>query len=138
MVTLLAPEELKKQLTLAGSKIKRAQGSYLFRRGDDVTGVFLIVKGKVSLSLDRIPTSLPTRELGPGSVLGLPAALSDSPYSLSAEVTSEAELVYLPRQDLLDLLRDHSKLCFEVMTILSDELGESRNALSRVRKVRAR
>jgi CRP-like cAMP-binding protein len=138
MGTLLAPEELKKHLTAAGSKISREQGAYLFRRGDPVSGIFLIVKGKVALRLDRESAVFASREVGPGAVLGLPATLSDSPYSLSAEVTGDAELMHLPRQALLDLLRDHSDLCFEVMSILSEELGESRNALSRIRKIRLR
>lgn len=138
MSTLRAPEELKKQLLAAGETVRQKRGSLLFRRGDDGSGVFLVVKGTISLGLDHNRSTFPSRELGPGAILGLPATLANSPYSLNAEVTADAELVHLPRQAFLDLLRDHSSLCFEVMSILSDELGESRNALSNIRNSRSR
>jgi CRP-like cAMP-binding protein len=67
----------------------------------------------------------------------LPATLSDSPYSLTAEVLVNAEVVYLPRLAMLELLRTHSKLCFEVMNLLSEELAETRNALPHIHKIRA-
>jgi hypothetical protein len=38
---------------------------------------------------------------------------------------------------MLDLLRTHSKLCLEVMNLLSEELTETRNALARIHKIRA-
>jgi CRP-like cAMP-binding protein len=66
--------------------------------------------------------------------VGLPASLSDSAYSLTAEVSEDAELVFLSRQRLLDLLREKPELCFQVMSILTEELTQTRTALERVRK----
>ena len=43
----------------------------------------------------------------------------------------------MSRAALLDVLRTQSKLCFEVMSLLSEELAETRNALSRIHKIRA-
>jgi CRP-like cAMP-binding protein len=135
MGTLVAPDELKIQLEAVGSPIQRTRGTYLFRRGDAVTGIFLVVQGVVRLKLDGDPASLPARHVGPGSVVGLPATLSDSPYSLTAEVVEDSELMLLPRQRLLDLLQEKPQLCFQVMNILTEELTQTRTALARVRKV---
>jgi CRP-like cAMP-binding protein len=134
MGTLVAPDELKAHLIAAGSPIRRGRGTYLFRRGDAVTGIFLISRGTVRLGLDGNPASFPWREVGPGSVVGLPASLSDSSYSLTAEVIEDAELVFLPRQRLLDLLREKTDLCFQIMNVLTEELTQTRAALERVRK----
>ena len=137
MGTLVAPDDLKAHLITTGRSIERARGTYLFRRGEPVTGIFLIVEGVVRLGLDGNPASFPSREVGLGSVVGLPATLSDSSYSLTAEVVEDCRLTFLSRQNLLDLLRQKPELCFQVMSILTEELTQTRTALERVRKASA-
>jgi CRP-like cAMP-binding protein len=134
MGTLLAPEALKEQLEIIGSPIKKPRGSFLFRRGDEVSGVFLISQGAIRLGLERDLPGWPARHLGPGSVVGLPATLSDMPYSLTAEVLEESELVHVPRPRLLELLREKPELCFHIMAILSEELTQTRAAIEHTRK----
>lgn len=137
MVPLQAPEELKLQLMTMGTPLELAAGTFLFRRGEPVKGVFLVHAGVVRLGLEEDLPAFPSRKIGAGAVLGLPATLSDSPYSLSAQVLEDSTFVYLSRECLLGLLRDQHQLCFEVMRILTDELTETRVALERVRKVGA-
>lgn len=137
MGLLLVQDELKQLLIEAGSKVLHDRGDFLFCRGDEVRGVFLILKGEVRLGLDKRPLAFPTRDLGPGNLLGLPATLSNSPYSLTAEVIADSEVIFLARPAMLELLRKHTKLTFEVMDLLSEELAETRNALSRLHKIRA-
>jgi CRP-like cAMP-binding protein len=137
MGTLVAPDDLKAHLITTGTSIERARGTYLFRRGEPVTGIFLIIEGVVRLGLDGNPAGFPSREVGLGSVVGLPATLSDSNYSLTAEVLEDCRLTFLSRQSLLDLLRQKPELCFQVMSILTEELAQTRTALERVRKASA-
>ena len=137
MGTLVAPDDLKSHLTTSGTSIERARGTYLFRRGEPVTGIFLITEGVVRLGLDGNPAGFPSREVGLGSVVGLPATLSDSSYSLTAEVLEDCRLTFLSRQSLLELLRQKPELCFQVMSILTEELAQTRTALERVRKASA-
>jgi CRP-like cAMP-binding protein len=104
MGTLSAPDELEMHLTAVGfSDLTNPQ--YIpvsARRGHN--GHFPDSPGhREAGPLDGDPASFTSRHVGPGSVLGLPAALSDSPYFLTAEVVEDAELVFLRRQRLLDL-----------------------------------
>jgi len=138
MATLEAPNDLKQQLIASGSRMHSARRSFIFHRGEAVRGIFLIATGAVELRLDERPTALPPQHLGPGSVLGLPAALSNSPYSMSAEVLEDSELVFLPRERLLGLLHEQPQLCFRIMNLLSDELSETRSTLERARSVAAK
>jgi CRP/FNR family transcriptional regulator, polysaccharide utilization system transcription regulator len=134
MDALTAPEELKQSLEALGSILEKSQGCFLFRRGEDVSGVFLISRGVIRLGLERDPRGFPARRLGPGSVVGLPATLSNLPYSLTAEVLEDSQLVFVPAERLRALLREKPQLCFDVMNILSEELTQTRTALERVRK----
>lgn len=130
MANLAVPVELKQQLEDRASVISRPKGAILFRRGDPVSGLFIIRRGQVMLRLECDSRVYPARILGPGSVIGLPATMSGAPYSLTAEVTNDAELSFVPRSAVIELLRSDPQLGFEVMAILGDEISEIRSAVS--------
>jgi CRP-like cAMP-binding protein len=129
MASFIVSTELKIQLERLASIVSRPKGTVLFRRGEEVSGIFLIREGKVNLGLDSDGGLYPTRSLGPGSVLGLPATVSGAAYSLTAEVTEDSELGFVPRQAVIVLLRESPFLCFQVMEMLSDEISGIRSAM---------
>lgn len=83
---------------------------------------------------DAISRDFPCAASAPRSLLGLPATLSDSQYSLTAEVVEESGFIYVPRPRLLDLLREKPELSFHVMAMLTEELTETPTAIERTRK----
>ena len=121
--------ELRQQLEERASVISRPKGAILFRRGDPVSGLFLIRRGQVQLGLGCDSRVFPARILGPGSFVGLPATMSGSPYSLTAEVTEDSELSFVTGSEVIELLSSNPQRGFEVMAILSDEISEIRSAV---------
>jgi CRP/FNR family transcriptional regulator, polysaccharide utilization system transcription regulator len=136
MGTLIAPDALKTQLEFVGSRIEKQKSTFLFRRNDVASGVYLILTGQARLGLERDPRGFPSRLIGAGSVLGLPSTLSNSPYSLTAEIVEDSLLIYVSGDILRRLLRDQPQLCFDVMTILTEELNRTRAALERLHRQR--
>jgi len=136
MGTLIAPDALKTQLESVGSRIEKQKGTFLFRRNHAASGVYLILTGQTRLGLERDPRGFPSRLIGAGSVLGLPSTLSNSPYSLTAEIVADSLLIYVSGDILRRLLRDQPQLCFDVMTILTEELNQTRAALERLHRQR--
>jgi CRP-like cAMP-binding protein len=126
---LVVSAALRDQLLALSTAVSKPKGTVLFRRGDACAGMFLICSGKVCLSLEAADTAFRPRILGAGSVVGLPAAVGGSNYSLTAEVLEDAELACVSQKALADCLRQNSALCFEVMSILSNEISETRSAL---------
>ena len=126
---LVVSPELKEKLDHLATVVSMPKGKILFRRGDDVTGVFLIRSGKVRLSLDCESPLYPARVLGAGSVVGLPATVSGAPYSLTATVVEDSELAFVSRSAVIDCLRASPSLCFQVMEMLSAEILGIRSAL---------
>jgi len=122
-----APSELRLALQAIGSSIAKSKKSILFRRGDKPVGVFLVRKGKVSLSLDG--TSVASRTLGPGSVLGLPATLNRRPYSLTAMATEDCRLDFIRREAVVRLLHENTFVCFQALQILGSEISDMRRAM---------
>lgn len=131
MENLAVPAELKQKLEERGSVIPKPKGAVLFRRGDPVVGLFLVRRGQVTLGLGGDSRVYPPRVLGVGSVVGLPATMSGAPYSLTAEVTEDSELLFVPRSVVIELLRSNPELGFEVMAVLGDEISKIRSAVSR-------
>jgi CRP-like cAMP-binding protein len=125
---LIPSPELKAELDQQATIIFKAKGTILFRRGEDVTGVFLIRSGRVSLALDCETPLYPARILGPGAIAGLPATVSGNPYSLTAKVVDDAELAFVPRDAVVECLKHNPTLCFEVMDMLSGEISDIRSA----------
>jgi CRP-like cAMP-binding protein len=137
---LIPSAELKAELECLATVVSRPKGTILFHRGDVVSGLYLILRGRVSLGLDAESPVFPTRILAPGCIAGLPATVSGNPYSLTAEVVQDAELAFVPRDAVLDCLRRSPRLCFEVMEMMSGEISHIRSAFKRTdgsRRMRA-
>jgi CRP-like cAMP-binding protein len=125
---LIPSPELKAELERLATIVSKPKGTILFRRGEEVTGVFLIRSGRVSLALDCDTSVYPPRILGCGAIAGLPATISGNPYSLTAKVVDDAELAFVPRDAVLHCLRNNPTLCFQVMDMLSGEISDIRSA----------
>jgi CRP-like cAMP-binding protein len=129
MSNLLARRELRFELNRVAAASHKKKGTVLFRRGDPANGVFLIRKGKVNLHLDGKTRLYPPRILGRGAIIGLPATLCGETYSLTAEVSEDAVLAFVPRENFLALMAKDTKLCLEAMNLLGKEIASIRSAL---------
>lgn len=137
MANFVLSAELRERLEEMASSSAKPAGTVLFRRGDSVSGVFLIEKGKAKLTLGE-SSAYPPRKLGPGSILGLPATLAGAPYSLTAEVVEDAQVGFIPRDTILEFLRANPLFCFQVTQILGEELSEMRTATELSAEARTR
>ncbi len=130
-IFVLSPQ-LRTELERLASIVSKPKGTVLFRRGDPVSGAFLIREGKVNLELDPAIPIYPPRTLRSGSIVGLPASVSGAAYSLTARVMEDSELGYIPRQEVIELLESNPHLCFEAMEMVSEEISRMRSALKLV------
>jgi CRP-like cAMP-binding protein len=120
--------ELQTELDRLASNISLPAGAVLFRCGDPASGVFLVRKGSVRMSLDDAEGVFPERLFGPGDILGLPAALTGH-YSLSARIAEAAELGYVPAPLVNSLLECSPRLCLLATRVMSAEIARMRAAL---------
>jgi CRP/FNR family cyclic AMP-dependent transcriptional regulator len=127
-VMLKASDALNSCLIKIGKKEHFPPTGILFREGTDNVGVRLVVNGQVSLSLKKLPRL--DRVFGSGSVLGLPSSFTGRPYSLTATVVAEAEVVQVTQADFLSLMRDRPDLCREATEMLGREMTFIHSALA--------
>lgn len=120
-----AQPELMTALQHLGSPEVQRKGTILFREGDPARGVYLVVSGSASLSLHADDgRSIAVRNVGPGYLLGLPGTILNRNYLFTARLTQDSRVTYVPTSALLDFLRLHNDLCFDIVEMLGGELIE--------------
>ena len=130
MADFALPPQLRIELERIATAVFKPAGDALFRRGDQVSGTYLIRSGKVRHCLESKKELYPTRMLGAGCVASLPATMSGSAYSLTATVAEDAELGFVSRDAYLRLMAKDTSLCFQTMDFLSREITDIRSAIS--------
>jgi len=126
---------LKKSLQAIGTVEAYLAQQSLFHFDQEPMGVYLVVKGKVRLSLPDLPKL--DRVFGPGSLLGLPATFTGHPYSLAATAITETAVLHIARSPFLHLMGTEGDLCREATDILSREVSFIQSALAERRHAKA-
>ena len=96
------------------------KGALLFVEGQPARGVFILCAGRVKLLTSSgdarvIITSI----VEPGELLGLSAAVSDTPYEVTAETLSPCQVSFIRREDFSRFLAQHAEACLRVAQQLS-------------------
>ena len=105
---------------------------HLFEADQDNQGVYLVLKGKVCLSVQDVEKL--DRVFSSGSLLGVPATFTGRPYSLAAVAVTDAEVLHVERSAFLDLMTQEPELCREATDMLSREVSFIHAALAERRR----
>jgi CRP/FNR family transcriptional regulator, cyclic AMP receptor protein len=109
------------------------KNTLLFAEGRPSKGIFVLCDGRAKLSIcSENGKRLMLRIAGPGEVLGLGAAMSGTPYEVTAELLDSSQVVFVKRKELMKFLRDHREACMMVVQMLSQDLHA---AYERVRSI---
>ena len=119
------------------------RGAILFFEGQDSSGVYLLCKGRVKLTMTGADAkSIIVRIAEPGELIGLDSAISAKPSSMTAETFDPCVVHFIKRESLRALMRDYHELCIAISEQLSNDyrsacfhirsLGLSRTASERI------
>jgi CRP/FNR family cyclic AMP-dependent transcriptional regulator len=96
------------------------KGAMLFIEDQQPRGVFVLCSGKVKLSTtSREGKTIITKLSLPGDVLGLNAVVSDHLYEVTAEMMEPGQANFIPRDCLLQLMRDFPEVAVRIAMQLS-------------------
>jgi CRP/FNR family transcriptional regulator, cyclic AMP receptor protein len=106
---------------VTGSMSLPAQAA-LFNQGEEARCLYLICGGYLKLTAGRLHDHrMIVRVAGPGSMLGLYAALSRSTYEVSAESLTAARLRPIDRSQFLGFLHNHKEVQTRVFQCICQE-----------------
>jgi cyclic nucleotide-binding protein len=129
---LKVSSKLKKSLSAAGVVERYSSARFLFDADQQNQGVYLVLKGKVCLSVKDLQKL--DRVFPAGSLLGVPATFIGRPYSLAAVAVTDAEVLHVERQKFLELMTEQPELCREATDMLSREVSFIHTALAERRR----
>ena len=111
----------------------------LFRQGDDPSGLFVLHSGDATLVLESDGGVQVARiSMPPGSILGLPALVSDNPYSMGAVAKKGATVGFVNRNDFSSLMLTEPLLALMIVRVLAVEVRNTRVAISECQTARHR
>lgn len=139
-------DETVSALAKASSSVGFADGDIIFSEGDPATGMYVVLSGKVKLSVSSPEgKSLILRILLPGEVFSLSSVFLNKPQETSAETLERTTVSFIKRTELLRLMNQHGDLALRLARELSLEyaslceemstLGLQRSAMSRLAKL---
>ena len=106
----LSPAALK-DFDALKSSATYPEGAVLFLEKGDPRGVFVLCAGQVKLSISSSSgKTLILRVAQPGEILGLMAAMSDSPYEVTAETLHPCQVAFIRRDDFLRFVGKHPEV----------------------------
>jgi CRP-like cAMP-binding protein len=127
----VAENELIDALAKRSATVSCAQERLLFKQGESPAGLFILRKGKASLTMQSATgTVIMSIMASPGSLLGLPAVVGNKPYTLTATALEGAELGYLTREDFSSLMLSEPEIGMRVLRVLAAEVRTARHAIS--------
>ena len=132
---LRVPSKLKKSLVTAGTVERFPSKSVLFEVDEENRGVYLVLKGKVCLSVKDFHPVRPDLLCRLSS--GFPATYTGHTYGLAAQAVADAEVLHVERQTFLNLMSQQPDLCRETTDMLSREVSFIHAALAVRRREKA-
>jgi CRP/FNR family cyclic AMP-dependent transcriptional regulator len=110
------------QLEVISTPISAASSQQIFAQGQDPEQVFILCSGYVKLTASSPRgRKMIVRIAGPGSVLGLHAAVSSNPYEVTAQTLSEVRLRSVRRPDFNAFLGQHEEVRSRVTQCLCQD-----------------
>ena len=92
----------------------------LLVEGQRAHGVFILATGKAKLFTgSSLGKTIITRFVDPGEVLGLSAVVSGDHYRATAEMITDGQVDFVPRDSLLRLMKEHHQIALAVAEQLS-------------------
>lgn len=110
----LPPEALQVLQSLKATSIY-PKGAMLCLEGQQPRGVFILCTGRAKLSTTSAEgKSIILRIAEPGEVLGLTAAVSNTPYEATVETLEPSQANFIPQADFIQFLKDHVEIGMKV------------------------
>jgi len=106
------------------------KGEVLFRQGDEGTALYIILQGRIKISVSRRADTVTLAILGEGEFLGEMALLDDLPRSADAIALEDSQLYALNRKDFLAFLKGSDNAVRAVLSSLSMRLRRTDKLLA--------
>lgn len=120
------PEGELRELAARVHRSQHENGDLIFRKGDEGTGMMVVVSGRVKItSVGASGSEVILNVIEAGQVFGEMALVDGDPRSADAVAAKRTEIVTLLRRDFLPLLQKHPEASLGMMGVLSQRIRQT-------------
>jgi CRP/FNR family transcriptional regulator len=128
----LSPQALAEYDSL-GMQVTIPAGSTLFFEGQAARSVYVLCSGHMKLTTSsKDGKTLLVRLARPGDVLGLSAAISGTPYEITAQAIDPVQVKSFQRQDFLHFIERHIEGSMHTVKMINQEYRDALSDASRL------
>jgi len=127
----VAEPDLLEALSRHAFSIECVEDRELFRQGGEPDGLYILRSGEAAMILES-PLGILADEttVKPGAILGLPALVSDMPYSMTAIARAGSRIDFVTRNSFSVLMLSEPFLGLMILRVLAAEVRTTRRAIS--------
>lgn len=123
------PVDLFDQLNGLATPVSLKSGTVLFRRDEPSRSVYVVRSGRIGLLWPDAEESVPMETLGPGSIIGIPAAINGT-YSVTAKALMDSDLGIVSAARFLEVLESDPVLCRMALRLMGQEVARTRSSIA--------
>ena len=121
--------ELIQALKAYARPVDCSQDRILFLQGDEPVGLYILDSGTAKVAMvDGDGERILEMIIAPGSLLGLPGVVGNTPYTLSAVARAGAKVHFVPRQEFSSLMMTKPELAMLILQVLAAQVRTARIA----------
>ncbi len=109
------------------------KGENLITEGNSINGLYCIRDGKCKLTkLNTNGKEQIIKYVKGGDILGHRSILSDEPVGLNATALEDMHVCFIPKGDILEMVRQNSNFSLSLMKNISHQLNEANTSISQM------
>jgi CRP-like cAMP-binding protein len=107
------------------------KGENLMTEGNSINGLYCISQGKCKLTkLSTNGKEQIIKFIKGGDILGHRSILSDEPVGLNVTALEDMRVCFIPKADILEIIKDNSQFSLSIMKNISHQLNEANSLVS--------
>jgi len=107
------------------------KGQNLMTEGNSINGLYCINQGKCKLTkLSTNGKEQIIKFIKGGDILGHRSILSDEPVGLNVTALEDMRVCFIPKGDVLDVIKENSQFSLSIMKNISHQLNEANSLIS--------
>ncbi len=127
----LNPVQLKR-LIFVSRRYQIEPDEYLFKQGDEMSRVFAVVSGELSVLLDSPSGEIHVAMNSTGDLVGEIAAISGAARTASIRANTYSEVIGFERDQFVDTVTSDPPTALRLMQLLSTRLTHQNNQLRKL------
>ena len=133
------PDSLAKEMDAKKTTHRYQRGQVIFYEGNAPFGLYCVFSGKIKLfKTSPNGKQLILKILKAGDILGYRSLFSSEPYAASAEVIEDGEVCFIEKDVFLKIVSTDKATGWNVIKMLSKELGQAETKVADVATKSAR